>query len=172
MRNIELDQLLGCVEPLITEKVVQFSAAKSAFGPPLHPLPPMAKGGPQRHRNELRQTTAAERGSGQIVAPSFCLTPRVAKMRQGVFCVTAALAGGPKRAAQLGRRHGSLDGVLDAGLFLPVAKMIRLDRRIATMDAPAPLPSLPQSGAHLGISVEACEHLGAESVGGSPGEKA
>ena len=36
----------------------------------------------------------------------------------------------------------SLDGVLDAGLFLTEAKMLRLYRRIATMDASAPLPSL------------------------------
>ena len=50
---------------------------------------------------------------------------------------------GPKRAAQLVRRYGTLDGVLDAGLFLTEAKMLRLYRRIATMDASAPLPSLP-----------------------------
>jgi exodeoxyribonuclease-3 len=50
---------------------------------------------------------------------------------------------GAKRAAQLVRRYGSLDGVLDAGLFLTEAKMLRLYRRIATMDASAPLPSLP-----------------------------
>ena len=49
---------------------------------------------------------------------------------------------GPKRAAQLVRRYGTLDGVLDAGLFLTEAKMLRLYRRIATMDASAPLPSL------------------------------
>jgi DNA polymerase I len=40
------------------------------------------------------------------------------------------------------RRYGSVDGVLDAGLFLTEAKMLRLYRRIATMDASAPLPSL------------------------------
>ena len=49
---------------------------------------------------------------------------------------------GPKRAAQLVRRFGSLDGVLDAGLFLTEAKMLRLYRLIATMDLAAPLPLL------------------------------
>jgi exodeoxyribonuclease III len=49
---------------------------------------------------------------------------------------------GPKRAAQLLRRHGTLDGVLEAGLFQTQAKMLRLYRLIATMDAKAPLPSL------------------------------
>ncbi len=49
---------------------------------------------------------------------------------------------GPKRAAQLLRRHGTLDGVLDAGLFQAQAGMLRLYRLIATMDAKAPLPAL------------------------------
>jgi DNA polymerase-1 len=49
---------------------------------------------------------------------------------------------GPKRAAQLVRRYGSLNAVLEAGLFRGKAKMLRLYRLIATMDASAPLPSL------------------------------
>ena len=49
---------------------------------------------------------------------------------------------GPKRAAQLLRRYGTLDGVLDAGLFQAQAGMLRLYRLIATMDAKAPLPAL------------------------------
>jgi DNA polymerase-1 len=49
---------------------------------------------------------------------------------------------GAKRAAQLVRRYGSLDGVLNAGLFQSQAEMLRLYRLIATMDASAPLPSL------------------------------
>ena len=49
---------------------------------------------------------------------------------------------GPKRAAQLLRRYGTLDGVLEAGLFQTQAEMLRLYRLIATMDAAAPLPPL------------------------------
>jgi DNA polymerase-1 len=49
---------------------------------------------------------------------------------------------GPKRAAQLVRRYGTLDGVLKAGLFKTQAEMLRLYRLIATMDAKAPLPLL------------------------------
>jgi len=48
----------------------------------------------------------------------------------------------PKRAAQLVRRYGTLDRVLEAGLFQTQAEMLRLYRLIATMDAAAPLPSL------------------------------
>src|ERR1700689_1928793 len=49
---------------------------------------------------------------------------------------------GPKRAAQLVQRYGTLDGVLEAGIFQTQAKALRLYRLIATMDAKAPLPSL------------------------------
>ena len=49
---------------------------------------------------------------------------------------------GPKRAAQLLQRYGTLDDVLKAGLFQTQAKMLRLYRLIATMDAKAPVPSL------------------------------
>jgi DNA polymerase I len=49
---------------------------------------------------------------------------------------------GPKRAAQLLQRYGTLDGVLGSGLFQTQAEMLRLYRLIATMDAKAPLPSV------------------------------
>ncbi len=49
---------------------------------------------------------------------------------------------GPKRAAELLRRYGTLDGVLDAGLFQTQAEMLRLYRLIATMNAKAPIPTL------------------------------
>jgi DNA polymerase I len=49
---------------------------------------------------------------------------------------------GPKRAAQLVQRYGTLDGVLEAGLFQTQGEMLRLFRLIATMDALAPLASL------------------------------
>jgi DNA polymerase I len=54
---------------------------------------------------------------------------------------------GPKRAAQLLRRYGTLDGVLDAGLFATQGQALRLYRLIATMDAKAPLPALPDQEA-------------------------
>jgi DNA polymerase I len=49
---------------------------------------------------------------------------------------------GSKRAAVLLRRYGTLDGMLEAGLFLTEADKLRLFRWIATMDASAPLPEL------------------------------
>ena len=56
--------------------------------------------------------------------------------------VPGAAGVGPKRAAQLVRRYGTLDGVLKAGLFQTQAETLRLYRLIGTMDAKAPLPLL------------------------------
>jgi len=49
---------------------------------------------------------------------------------------------GPKGAADLLRRHGTLEGILAVGRFPAEAEMLRLYRTIATMDAAAPLPPL------------------------------
>lgn len=49
---------------------------------------------------------------------------------------------GPKGAASLLRRYGSLEAALAQGSFAAQAEELRLYRSIATMDASAPLPSL------------------------------
>jgi DNA polymerase-1 len=49
---------------------------------------------------------------------------------------------GPKSAASLLRRYGSLEAALAEGKFADQAEELRLYRSIATMDASAPLPSL------------------------------
>jgi DNA polymerase-1 len=49
---------------------------------------------------------------------------------------------GPKGAAQILQEHGSLEEALEAGRFAPIAEELRLYRRIATLDASAPLPPL------------------------------
>jgi DNA polymerase-1 len=49
---------------------------------------------------------------------------------------------GPKGAAQILREYGSLEKALAAGRFAPVAEELRLYRRIASLDASAPLPPL------------------------------
>lgn len=50
---------------------------------------------------------------------------------------------GPQTAASLLRRHGSLEALLEAGRFPAQAEDLRLYKRLATMDAGAPLPPLP-----------------------------
>lgn len=49
---------------------------------------------------------------------------------------------GPKGATIALRKHGTLEDALAAGRFATQAEDLRLYRRIATMDASAPLPSL------------------------------
>ncbi|MEP6909816.1 MAG: 5'-3' exonuclease [Actinomycetota bacterium] len=49
---------------------------------------------------------------------------------------------GPKGAAQILREYGSLEAALEAGRFAQHAEELRLYRRIATLDASAPLPPL------------------------------
>jgi 5'-3' exonuclease len=49
---------------------------------------------------------------------------------------------GPKTAADVLRQYGSLEAALEAGRFSAQAEELRLYRRIATLDASAPLPPL------------------------------
>jgi len=49
---------------------------------------------------------------------------------------------GPKGAASLLRKYGTLEAALAAGRFASEADHLRLYRRLATMDASAPLPAL------------------------------
>ncbi|TML83389.1 MAG: 5'-3' exonuclease [Actinobacteria bacterium] len=51
---------------------------------------------------------------------------------------------GPKKAADVLREYGTLEAALAAGRFAAEAEDLRLFRRIATMDASAPLPPLAQ----------------------------
>src|SRR6266513_3102503 len=49
---------------------------------------------------------------------------------------------GPKKAADILREYGTLEAALEAGRFSAEAEDLRLYRRIATVDASAPLPRL------------------------------
>jgi len=51
---------------------------------------------------------------------------------------------GPKKAAEILREHGTLEAALAAGRFASEAEDLRLFRRIASMDASAPLPPLEE----------------------------
>jgi DNA polymerase I len=57
--------------------------------------------------------------------------------------IPGAAGVGPKSAASLLRRYGSLEDALAQGKFADQATQLRLYRSIATMDASAPLPALP-----------------------------
>jgi DNA polymerase I len=59
---------------------------------------------------------------------------------------------GPKGAASLLRRYGSLEAALAQGSFAAQAEQLRLYRSIATMDASAPLPSLDDQTPTWGVA--------------------
>ena len=67
-------------------------------------------------------------------------------MPSGPFRSSGLLPGaagvGPKKAADILREHGTLEAALEAGRFSAEAEDLRLYRRIATVDASAPLPHL------------------------------
>jgi DNA polymerase I len=56
--------------------------------------------------------------------------------------IPGAVGVGPKGAASLLRRYGSLEAALAQGKFAAQAELLRLYRSVATMDASAPLPDL------------------------------
>ena len=67
--------------------------------------------------------------------------------------IPGAAGVGPKSAASLLRRYGSLEAALADGKFAAQAEQLRLYRRITTMDAAAPLPSLPDQTPAWGKAV-------------------
>jgi DNA polymerase-1 len=71
---------------------------------------------------------------------------------------------GAKTAASLLAQYGTLDAMLAAGRFPAEADALRAYRRIATFDADAPLPPLPESAPDWEAIAVAAEQLGLERV--------
>jgi 5'-3' exonuclease len=71
---------------------------------------------------------------------------------------------GPKTAASLLARYGTLDAALSAGRFSPVADDLRLYRRIAQMDARAPLPPLAEHTPRWGDAEAHARRLGLDGL--------
>jgi DNA polymerase-1 len=67
---------------------------------------------------------------------------------------------GEKTAAELLRRYGSLDALLDEGRFPEEAERLRLYRRVATLDPSAPLPELPDAEPDWAAAAAFAEDLG------------
>jgi DNA polymerase-1 len=71
---------------------------------------------------------------------------------------------GPKKAADLLRQYGTLDAVLADGRFASEAEDLRLYRRIARMDASAPLPPLSPHTPTWAEASTLLRQLGLDSV--------
>jgi DNA polymerase-1 len=79
---------------------------------------------------------------------------------------------GAKTAASVLRQYGSLEAALDAGRFSAVADDLRLYRRIARMDAAAPLPELAPQEPTWARAAEAARELGLGALAGRLDERA
>jgi DNA polymerase I len=79
---------------------------------------------------------------------------------------------GPKKAADLLAQYGSLEAALADGRFAAEAEDLRLFRRIATMDASAPLPPLAATSPAWAEASSFLERLGLDGVAGRVGELA
>jgi len=101
----------------------------------LHPVKAgdMARIGP----NEVRERYGVE--PGQV--PDF-----IALHGDPSDRLPGARGVGPKRAATLLHQFGSLEQLLAAGNFAAQADDLRLYKKLATMDATAPLPAIPDQG--------------------------
>src|SRR3954467_12416484 len=71
---------------------------------------------------------------------------------------------GPKKAAELLAQYGSLEAALADGRFAAEAEDLRLFRRIATMDASAPLPPLAETSPVWAEASSFLERLGLGAV--------
>jgi 5'-3' exonuclease len=77
---------------------------------------------------------------------------------------------GPKKAAELLAQYGSLEAALADGRFAAEAEDLRLFRRIATMDASAPLPPLAETSPVWAEASSFLERLGLGAVAKRVGE--
>ena len=71
---------------------------------------------------------------------------------------------GPKKAAEVIREHGSLEAALKAGRFSAEAESLRLYKRMAAMDARAPLPSLRTQTPTWARGAELARELGLNAL--------
>jgi 5'-3' exonuclease len=71
---------------------------------------------------------------------------------------------GPKKAADILREHGSLEAALAAGRFEAEAEDLRLYRRIAAMDASAPLPPLEEQSPTWAEASSFAQDLGLDGL--------
>jgi DNA polymerase I len=71
---------------------------------------------------------------------------------------------GPKTAAGLLRQYGSLDALLEAGRFAAEAERLRLYRRVAQLDADAPLPAVKDHEPDWASGAAKARELGLERL--------
>jgi 5'-3' exonuclease len=78
---------------------------------------------------------------------------------------------GPKKAAEVLAQYGTLEDALAAGRFPTIAEELRLYRRIATLDASAPLPPLEDQSPAWAEASSLFERWGVKQLAGRLAER-
>ena len=73
---------------------------------------------------------------------------------------------GPKTAADILRQYGSLEAALDEGRFAAQADELRMYKRMATLDADAPLPPLDDQSPDWANAATHVDELGMKALAG------
>jgi DNA polymerase-1 len=73
---------------------------------------------------------------------------------------------GPTTAASVLREYGSLEAAIEAGRFAAQKDDLLLYKRIATLDADAPLPPLPDQEPTWALAAELAGELGLGNLAG------
>jgi DNA polymerase-1 len=86
--------------------------------------------------------------------------------------IPGAAGVGEKKAAEILREYGSVEAALEAGRFSAQAEEVRLYRRIASLDASAPLPPLENQNPTWAEASAFVRELGLNQLAGRLAERA
>jgi DNA polymerase I len=168
----EADDFLGAVVALVDVKqkrpvvvatsdrdLFQLASARTTILQPTRGVSELARVGP----TEVRERYGVE---PRQVADFIALRGDPSDRLPGAKGV------GPKTAASLLAQYGTLEAALAAGRFAAQAEELRLYRRIATVDASAPLPSLEDQTPTWAEASALVERWGLRNLGGRLLERA
>jgi len=118
---------------------------------------------PQRGVSELARVGPAEVRERYGVEPSQ-VPDFIALRGDPSDRIPGAPGVGPGRAAAIVKKHGSLEAALEAGGFPTIAEQLREYLRIATLQANAPVPKLPDVEPNWARAADLTEQWGLAGV--------
>jgi DNA polymerase-1 len=126
---------------------------------------------PVRGVSELRRVGPADVRERYGVEPSQ-VADFIALRGDSADRIPGAAGVGEKKAAEILREYGSVEAALEAGRFSAQAEEVRLYRRIASLDASAPLPPLENQNPTWAEASAFVRELGLNQLAGRLAERA